>query len=73
MPIYEYICNKCAGKFEFFVRNKEQEISCPYCNAKETKKIPSIFSFANRDSEATAQGSPSKCSGCQSHNCANCD
>ena len=45
MPIYEYACRKCGGKFERFVRSASdtEEIECPECGAKEVDKLFSAF------------------------------
>ncbi len=38
MPLYEYICRSCAGRFERMRRMEErlQAPECPTCGAKET-------------------------------------
>jgi len=38
MPLYEYVCRSCAGRFER-MRRMEERLSapeCPTCGAKET-------------------------------------
>ena len=38
MPLYEYVCRSCAGRFER-MRRMEERLSapeCPACGAKET-------------------------------------
>jgi len=46
MPIYEYLCNKCAVVSEqiFPIRSFPQTIECPSCNG-EAHKIISRNSF----------------------------
>ncbi len=50
MPIYEYHCEKCGAKFEIMrgITAGEEEIKCPRCGAKETKKLFSAVCGAGR-------------------------
>ncbi len=46
MPIYEYKCNNCDKKFEFFHKSikSEEHVTCPQCNSSEIVKVFSKFS-----------------------------
>ncbi len=41
MPLYEYECEKCGEKFEFFSRLYElsREIHCPVCGEEKPKRL----------------------------------
>ena len=46
VPIYEYRCDACDGRFEVFQRSLEQEVpSCPECGCQNTKRLISQTSF----------------------------
>jgi len=46
MPLYEYVCASCSGKFERYVRSFGEEVSCPDCAGTEVEKQLSTFAFA---------------------------
>ncbi len=44
MPIYEYLCSKCAHVFEEFVRPSELHsfsAKCPHCEDELCERLPS--------------------------------
>ncbi len=43
MPIYEYLCEKCSHRFERLVRSQGAEVSCPGCQSRKVKRMPSVF------------------------------
>lgn len=44
MPIYEYICNNCGERFDFFAKRISQAPdACPKCGAKTLDKCLSTF------------------------------
>ena len=63
MPIFEYKCKNCDNKFEILHKSSlnQEEVICPVCNSKDSKKLLSTFSAA---SLSTSTGS-----GCQSGSC----
>lgn len=72
MPIYEYKCNNCNKKFEYFHKSikSEEHVTCPQCNSSEIKKVFSKFaaSVGGTDSFDSYQPScnssaPGGCSG----------
>jgi putative FmdB family regulatory protein len=43
MPIYEYVCTGCQGRFERFVRRFGEEVTCPTCASAAVDKQLSVF------------------------------
>jgi putative FmdB family regulatory protein len=57
MPIYEYRCEECAGKFEVLTSyaNREQVQICPDCESTRTRVLVSTFAaFGATGEEASA-------------------
>jgi putative FmdB family regulatory protein len=54
MPVYEYRCEKCNNKFEIMrgITAGNEEIKCPGCGAKETKKLFSAVCGGRTGGEA---------------------
>jgi putative FmdB family regulatory protein len=48
MPIYEYRCESCAGKFEVLTRFAERDSAqvCPACESTRTRVLVSSFAVA---------------------------
>ncbi len=46
MPVFEYQCKECNGKYEIFhkTHSSKEEIICPVCNSADHKKLFSSFS-----------------------------
>lgn len=46
MPVFEYRCNECNTKFDVLHKslNNQEEVVCPKCNSKDSKKLLSSFS-----------------------------
>ena len=56
MPIYEYRCESCAGKFEVLTRFAERDKAqvCPTCESTRTRVLVSSFaSFTAGESSAS--------------------
>lgn len=72
MPIYEYKCNKCNKKFEFFHKSisSEEQVTCPDCSSSEIKKMFSKFSASVGESSSYNSYQPS-CNSTSSGGCAN--
>lgn len=45
MPIFEYQCEECKTKFEILHKNSSsnEEVLCPKCHSKKSKKLISSF------------------------------
>ncbi len=74
MPIYEYICKKCAHEFEELVFDDAAPV-CPHCGSRETHKLMSRCAHCTGD-EGGEYAAPSSggggCAGCSGGNCASC-
>src|SRR5207248_7210395 len=48
MPLYEYICKDCNGKFEYLMRSRDQadEINCRTCSSQNVRRLISSFATA---------------------------
>lgn len=44
MPIYEYRCDKCGGRFEELVLTPSDEVECPHCGCGKVERLISPFS-----------------------------
>jgi putative FmdB family regulatory protein len=55
MPIYEYRCESCSGKFEVLTRFAERDTAqmCPACESTKTRVLVSSFAVAGA-SESSA-------------------
>jgi putative FmdB family regulatory protein len=49
MPIYEYRCESCSGKFDVLTKFAERDTTqvCPSCESTKTKVMVSSFAFAS--------------------------
>ncbi len=44
MPLYEYVCNDCATRFDALVsRERADELICHTCSGKNTRRLVSSF------------------------------
>lgn len=79
MPIFEYKCNDCSRKFDVLHKSSTnlEEVVCPDCQSKNSKKLLSSFS-ASVGSSSSYSGSsctdgscgvPSYGGGCSSGMC----
>ena len=44
MPIYEYECRKCGGRFEKLVSSSRSSVTCPDCASRRVRRMISAFS-----------------------------
>lgn len=42
MPLYEYACQSCGGKFELLIRNASETPRCPECDSSRLEKLLSV-------------------------------
>jgi putative FmdB family regulatory protein len=70
MPIYEYRCESCSGKFELLTRFAERDSAqaCPTCESTRTRVLVSSFAFAGGESSesldfGSAEGAGGGCCG----------
>ncbi len=54
MPLFEYQCHACDGRFEKLIRNinaEPGEVECPGCGSTETQKVISMFGMTSSSSD----------------------
>ena len=64
MPIYEYVCKKCAKQFEVLSTSSRdiEPVKCPECESPEVHKTISSGSFRmNSGASSIPCASPSGC------------
>ena len=72
MPIYEYRCESCAGKFEVLTRFAERDLAqvCPTCESTKTRVLVSSFAYAGAaDSDLSATDFSGGGGGCCGGSC----
>lgn len=69
MPIYEYICNDCGGRFERLVRNGAEAITCPRCQSTRHTLQLSVFNAAKSSNGASASAKPATGCACTPSTC----
>jgi putative FmdB family regulatory protein len=75
MPVFEYKCTACNSKFEVLHKSSvnQEDVSCPDCDSKSTKKLFSSFSPSVHTHESPcSQGNcnmPSPGFGCPGGSC----
>ncbi|TMF67032.1 MAG: zinc ribbon domain-containing protein [Chloroflexi bacterium] len=74
MPIYEYRCESCAGKFEVLTRFAERDTAqiCPVCESTKTRVLVSSFAVAGGGPSASDFASESSGGGCCGGGCGSC-
>src|SRR5258707_14638831 len=75
MPIYEYRCESCSGKFEVLTRFAERDISqiCPSCESTKTRVLVSSFAVAGGSESSLDFGSEQTSGGgCCGGGCGSC-
>jgi putative FmdB family regulatory protein len=66
MPIYEYMCPACQGRFQKLVRGFDDPpgLACPRCNSVEVKRAVSRFAtLKSEDARVEALADPSNFAG----------
>jgi putative FmdB family regulatory protein len=76
MPIYEYRCESCSGKFDVLTRFAERDEAqmCPACESTKTRVLVSSFAFAGTGDSPSALdfGSGESTGGCCGGSCGSC-
>jgi putative FmdB family regulatory protein len=49
VPLYEYLCEDCGGRFEKYVRSWREPVACPVCEGARVEKQLSSFAFSGTD------------------------
>ena len=55
MPIYEYRCAACDGRFERLVRDPEEPVPCPDCGGTEVERLLSLPSVRSEQTRSRAK------------------
>ncbi|HEX7245420.1 MAG TPA: zinc ribbon domain-containing protein [Solirubrobacterales bacterium] len=48
MPVYEFECEECGGRFEELVSSDARSVSCPACASERTRRLLSPVSPPGR-------------------------
>lgn len=76
MPIYEYRCESCSGKFDVLTRfaERDQAQVCPSCESTKTRVLVSSFAFAGTGDSSSAfeAGGGESAGGCCGGGCGSC-
>jgi putative FmdB family regulatory protein len=76
MPIYEYRCESCSGKFDVLTRFAERDEAqvCPSCESTKTRVLVSSFAFAGTGDSSSAfeAGGGESAGGCCGGGCGSC-
>jgi putative FmdB family regulatory protein len=60
MPIYEYACESCNGKFEHLARKmsstiaSDEKVKCPDCGSEQTRRALSVFAVGGEGGAKTS-------------------
>ncbi|HKT84294.1 MAG TPA: zinc ribbon domain-containing protein [Solirubrobacterales bacterium] len=73
MPIYEYRCEGCEGKFEVLTSFAERDRAqaCPSCRSERTRVLVSSFAFAGHG-EGEMEAADFAGGGCCGGACGHC-
>ena len=74
MPIYEYVCPHCDGKFELLRRlsQADEEVSCPHCHNRAKRVLSTFASFSKGDDGQSNPLGGSSCTSCSATSCDPC-
>lgn len=75
MPIFEFVCGKCGGRFEELVPSAAAKVPCPDCGSRRVRKAVSAFAVTGDARQAGGHAGCGGCGGCGSgggHGCRGC-
>ena len=55
MPIYEYICKTCGKKSEYYLKNRNENVSCS-CGSSQLERALSSFAVTEGSGSSPAGG-----------------
>jgi putative FmdB family regulatory protein len=71
MPIFEFRCRRCGGRFELLVQaGSEALLRCPECDSEDVEKLVSVFGIGGGVSRL--KSSASGCQTCSTKTCSTC-
>ena len=58
MPLYEYECKSCKERFELrrSIADRDDELVCPKCGAKNPRRLFSVFGMGTSSSSNIPSG-----------------
>ncbi len=73
MPIYDFICRDCGGKFDKLVSVdwKSAGLTCPECGSAKLEKAVSKVGFSSGG--VTVTSGDSTCTSCNNNTCSICN
>jgi putative FmdB family regulatory protein len=69
VPVFEYKCATCGGRFERLMFSTTSSVACPDCGSAEVEKLPSTFGMSGVERQTTSTGA---CASCSSGSCSSC-
>jgi putative FmdB family regulatory protein len=58
MPLHEYLCHECDGRFEAITTSaKADAVACPTCHSAETRRLISVIAGIGRSSPGSSAAS----------------
>jgi putative FmdB family regulatory protein len=73
MPIYEYYCSRCGGRFELLrpLSRRDEPATCPAGHPGAERVLSLFAAFSSGDGGPTALGRGG-CAACAGGHCASC-
>lgn len=56
MPIYEYVCTQCGGRFEHLILGAPEAVTCQACGSGSVRRIVSVFAVGRAEAEGAPCG-----------------
>lgn len=71
MPLYEYHCNDCHGRFDALVSfSRPTEVQCRECESANVRRLVSTFAMSGGyDDQIVASEAPRSTGGCCGGHC----
>jgi putative FmdB family regulatory protein len=63
VPIYEFVCGECDGRFEELLRSADSQPSCPACGATSARRQLSVFAAGRSGAAGSPSGGGCGCGG----------
>ncbi len=69
MPLFEYMCRDCGGKFEKIVPRYDSPAECCHCQSKDVEKLLSVFAVSGSSKESADEAGCGRCGASQPGMC----
>ncbi|HUV29548.1 MAG TPA: zinc ribbon domain-containing protein [Acidobacteriota bacterium] len=63
MPLFEYRCNDCDGRFEELTSHETVAATCPHCRSENTTRLLSAFAAPSSSRLGLPSAGPPRCGG----------